>query len=214
MCLIILKTQIITINIITKWESNLRNNKNKSKYAEEDLISPERNNRSLVEKNNSRNNLSPGYPREKSVILPELSRSPAINLISNRKKSVANLKKKQAEKYLASGNRNNVIPPISSNANNSTDLDSMPSISKQLDRILNSHKMNIVKNVKKNSKNSEKYQSPNHYKINSISNENDRRELAIDGLPNTIVKPSKKNGNREARNEMPILSSITEQKNL
>ena len=88
----------------------------------------------------------------------------------------------------------------------------MPSISKQLDRILNSHKMSIVRNVKKNAKNSEKYRSPNHVKIKSISNENDRRELAIDGLPNTIVKPNKKNVNREARNDMPVLSSISEQK--
>lgn len=195
-----------------KIRKNLRNSKNKSKYNDEGLISPERNNRSLVEKNNSRNNLSPGYPREKSVVLPELSRSPAINLISNRKKSIVNLKKK-TEKYGASGPRNNAIPPIGSNLNNSTELDSMPSISKQLDRILNSHKMNIVKNVKKNSKNSEKYHSPNHFKINSISNENDRRELALDGLPSAISKPNKKNANRELRNEAPVLSSITEQKN-
>ena len=82
-----------------KMKKNLRKERNKSKYNEEELINPERNNRSLVDKSNSRNNLSPGYPREKSVILPELSRSPAINLISSRKKSIANLKKKQAEKY-------------------------------------------------------------------------------------------------------------------
>ena len=134
-------------------------------------------------------------------------------MISSRKKSIANLKKKQAEKYQNSGNRNESnIPPINSIVNNSNDQDSMPSISKQLDRILNSHKMSIVRNVKKNAKNSEKYRSPNHVKIKSISNENDRRELAIDGLPNTIVKPNKKNVNREARNDMPVLSSISEQK--
>ena len=52
------------------------------RYNEEELINPERNNRSLVDKSNSRNNLSPGYPREKSVILPELSRSPAITEVS------------------------------------------------------------------------------------------------------------------------------------
>jgi len=130
-----------------------------------------------------KNNYSPDYNKDNSVVLPELSRSPGISLISNRKKSIISMKKKQAEKYMRSGKRNNAkIASINNSPNKSTDLESMPSISKQLDRILNSHKMNINQNVKN-------YRSPNHLKIKSISNEKERRELAIDGLPSNIIKP-------------------------
>jgi hypothetical protein len=191
-----------------KLRKNLRKEHNRSKFREGEVGILERN-RSQVDPTGSRNDHSPGYPREKSVILPELSRSPGVSLISGRKKSIISLKKKAD--YIRSGKRHNPkVASLGNNLNNkSTDLEAMPSISKQLDRILNSHKMNIGKNTKKNMKNSYKYKSPNHVKIKSISGENiDRRELAIEGLPNTIVKPNNKNNaTKSYKSDLPALIS-------
>lgn len=132
---------------------NIRNQQNKAKFRDGEVGLADRN-RSLNEKLNSRNENSPGYPNEKSVILPELSRSPNISLVSGRKKSIISLKKKHHDKYIQSLHRrkdkSSSIPK--QNANKSTDLESMPSISKQLDRILNSHKISIDKTSTKNHK--------------------------------------------------------------
>ena len=177
--------------VSNKYNQKMRKNKKdyKSKYREGNLKKLDRN-RSIGEKSNSRNNYSPSYLRDNSVVLPELSRSPGISLVSGRKKSIVSLKKKHAEKYMRSMKRNNnKISSINNSPNKSTDLESMPSISKQLDRILNSHKLSIGKSSKKNPNNLTKIRPPNHYKIKSISNEKERRELAIDGLPSAISKP-------------------------
>lgn len=131
-----------------KMRKNLRNQNNKSRLREDELKSLERN-KSLIDKTNSRNEPSPGYPRENSVVLPELSRSPGVSLIGNRKKSIISLKKRQAEHYMRSGKRNkSKIASLSKAPNKSTDIEAMPSISKQLDRILNSHKLSIEKTGK------------------------------------------------------------------
>lgn len=117
-------------------------------------------------------------------MLPELSRSPGASLVSNRKKSIVNLKKKQNEQYLRQVKRNQPkIASIQNSPNKSTDIDSMPSIVKNIKNSLNKDK---------NSEFQKKYRSPNHKKIKSIALENDRRELAINGLPSTIIKPMKK----------------------
>ena len=127
-----------------KLRRNLRNRYNPSQLREEDVGR----NRSLVEKKNSRNEPSPGYPNEKSVILPKLSRSPGISLMSNRKKSIINLKKKYHNQYMRSLKRNKIKnSSLPKKINASTDLQSIPSISRQLNRILNSHKIG-VKNTK------------------------------------------------------------------
>jgi hypothetical protein len=126
--------------------NNLRNQKHRSKFREGDAGGVDRN-RSLMDKKNTRNDgNSPGYPREKSVILPELSRSPNISIGSGRKKSIVSMKKKYHDKYIhsikGSKARGNLV---SKNVNKSTDLETMPSISKQLDRILKSNKISIDK---------------------------------------------------------------------
>lgn len=165
-----------------KYHKLKKNLKNNASYKLRDENSLGRN-QNISE---NANNYSPGYNRDSSVVLPELSRSPGVSLMSNRKQSIMNMKNKQAEKYMKSAKRNHPkVLSVNKGTHKSTDLEAMPSISKQLDRILNSQKMNISKNVKQ-------YRSPNHFKIKSISNENDRRELAIDGLPSTIVKPNNK----------------------
>ena len=58
-----------------KLKINLRKERERNKsILKEELLAAERNNRSLVEKNISRNELSPAYSRDNSVILPILSR--------------------------------------------------------------------------------------------------------------------------------------------
>lgn len=181
---------------------NLRNQQNKSKIKDGEVGLADRN-RSLNEKLNSRNDKSPGYPNDKSVILPELSRSPNMSLISGRKRSIISLKKKHHDKYIQSLQRrkdkSSSIPK--QNANKSTDLESMPSISKKLDRILNSHKISI-----------DKTSTNNHYKIKSISNDKDRRELAIDGLPSSILKPGNRIRPKDRRKDISSLASLNESK--
>ena len=181
-----------------KLRRNLRGANNKSKYREDELRKLDRN-RSLNDKKASRNEQSPGYPREKSVVLPQLSRSPNISIVSGRKKSIMSLKKKQQEQYLKSLKRQKAkISSLSKAPNKSTDLQAMPSISKQLDRILNSHKISLDKGTSKH------HRSPNHYKIKSISNEskNNRRELSIDGLPSAIGKPLQNKGKNKSIEEL------------
>jgi hypothetical protein len=133
-----------------KYSHNMRNNlriqKHKSKFRESDAGVADRN-RSLNDKKNSRNNgNSPGYPREKLVILPELSISPNISIGSGRKRSIISMKKKHLDKYINSikGSKARAIL-VSKNVNKSTDLETMPSISKQLDRIHKSNKISIDK---------------------------------------------------------------------
>ena len=177
--------QAMANNKYHKLKKNLKKDSNNQKYR--DGISLGRN-RSIVEKSN---NYSPNYSRDNSVILPELSRSPGVSLLSQRKSSITNLKKKQQDKYARSIKRNHPkIASLQKGSNKSADLESIPSISKQLDRILNSKKMNINSNIKKyNKKNDGSSPSSN---FNSIHENKERRELAIDGLPSTIVKPNKK----------------------
>lgn len=162
-------------------------NQKLKKYLKKDGANPKDDlksygrNRSLVDKNN---HYSPPYDRDNSLMLPELSRSPGAPLISSRKKSIMNLKKKQHEQYQKLGKRNHPkIASIQNSPHKSGDLESMPSIAKNM-------KNNMSKI--KNSDFVKKYRSPNHKKIKSIAAENDRRELAINGLPSTIIKPLKK----------------------
>lgn len=127
-----------------KLRRNLRNQYETPKYKH----SIEGRNRSLHDKKNSRQDPSPGYPKDKSVVLPKLSRSPGISLISSRKKSIMNMKKKHHNEYMKSLKRYKLKNTSLSKSNKSSDLGSIPSISKQLNRILNSHKLSGGKDSK------------------------------------------------------------------
>ena len=109
------------------------------------------------------------------------------------------------------GRENNSIPPLNVNSSSSTDLNLVPSISKQMDKILNSHKMNIIKGSKRPLKYTNKYRSPLHLKLKSISGEAAKPDLNYEGIHGGIIRPQRiKNPILSNRNELPALNAIAE----
>lgn len=105
---------------------------------------------------------------------------------------------------------NNEIPPLNVNSSSSTDLHSIPSISKQMSKILNSHKMSIVKGTKKPLKYGGKFSSPIHLKLKSGAGEAAKADSNYESLHSSVSRPQRRNPVLSNRNELPALTAIAE----